>query len=186
VQEAAVPQLIVWDNFYVIVGSASAGLTGLMFIVITLLAGTRRRGSSEATASFSTPTVVHFCIALLVAALLSAPWQALAPPSLLLGLTGLAGVAYSVVVLRRTRRQTAYTPVLEDWLFHVILPLVAYAALIVAALLLPGAATLALYGIGAVTLLLLFVGIHNAWDNVTYIALEILPRNERKEDEQKD
>jgi len=30
----------------------------------------------------------------------------------------------------------------------------------------------ALFVIGAATVLLLFIGIHNAWDTVTYVALE--------------
>ena len=42
-QEAAVSPLATWQNFYVIIGSASATLTGLMFVVITL---TARYGAS--------------------------------------------------------------------------------------------------------------------------------------------
>ncbi len=171
-QEAAVSPLTTWENFYVIIGSAAAALTGLMFVVITLIAGTRMRRSGEAVAAFSSPTVVHFCIALLVAAILSALWEALWNAGLLLGLCGLGGVTYVAIVLRRTRRQTTYQPVLEDWLWHVVFPLVSYSALVVAAILLPGDAASALFIIGAVTVLLLFIGIHNAWDNVTYIAVE--------------
>src|SRR6266568_5679662 len=133
VQEAAVSPLTTWQNFYVIIGSAAAALTGLMFVVITLIAGTRMRRSGEAVAAFSSPTVVHFCIALLVAAILSALWEVLWNASLLLSLTGLGGVTYVVIVRRRTRRQTAYQPVLEDWLWHVVFPLVSYTALVVAA-----------------------------------------------------
>ena len=172
VQEAAVSPLAAWQNFYVIIGTSAASLTGLMFVVITLLARTREPRASEAVAAFSTPNVVHFCLALLVAAILSAPWQVLWPVSLLLGLVGLGGVTYVVIVLRRARRQTSYQPVLEDWLWHTVFPLVSYTALIVAAMLLPGHPAPALFVIGAVTLLLLFIGIHNAWDTVTYIALE--------------
>jgi uncharacterized membrane protein YphA (DoxX/SURF4 family) len=85
-------------------------------------------------------------------------------------------------VLRRARRQTDYQPVLEDWRFHTVLPLVSYTALVIAALLLPGQATPALFVIAAATLLLLFIGIHNAWDNVTYIALELSrPQNQRRD-----
>jgi len=171
-QEAAVSPLTTWQNFYVIIGSAAAALTGLMFVVITLIAQTRMRRSGEAVAAFSSPTVVHFCIALLVAAILSAPWEVLWNASLLLSLTGLGGVTYVVIVIRRTRRQTAYQPVLEDWLWHVVFPLVSYIALVVAAILLPGDAASALFIIGAVTVLLVFIGIHNAWDTVTYVAIE--------------
>jgi hypothetical protein len=175
VPEAAVSSLTAWANFYVIMGSSAGTLTGLMFVVITLIARARRLSSGEPFAAFGTPTIVHFGVALLVSAMLSAPWPALAPVALLLGLTGFAGVAYAVIVVRRARRQNSYRPVLEDWLWHALFPLVAYATLVVAAILLPGHPTPALFGVGAVTVLLLVIGIHNAWDNVTYIALEYLP-----------
>ena len=173
--------LTTWQTFYTIIGSAAATLTGLMFVVVTLIAGVRVRVSSpsEAFATFNTPNVVHFCLALLVAAILSAPWQALWPAGLLLGLCGLGGVTYVVIVLRRVRRQTDYQPVLEDWLFHTIFPLVSYTALVVAAMLLPGHPAPALFVIAAATVLLLFIGIHNAWDNVIYIAVD-LSRPENK------
>src|SRR5260221_1138576 len=180
-QESGMSFLTTWQNFYVLIGSAAATLTGLMFVVVTLSAGVRVRVSSPSggIAAFSTPTVVHFGVALLVAAILSAPWQVLWNAGLLLGLCGLGGMIYVVIVLRRARRQTDYQPVLEDWLFHTILPLVSYTALLVAAMLLPGHAAPALFVIAAGTVLLLFIGIHNAWDNVIYIAVD-LSRPENK------
>ena len=171
-QEAAVSPLPTWENFYVIIGSAAAALTGLMFVVITLMAGARVRRSSAALAAFGTPTIVHFCAALLVAAILSAPWQVLWNAGLLLGLSGLVGVTYVVIVVRRARRQSDYQPVLEDWLWHTVFPLVSYTALVFAAIVLPGNPAPALFVIGAVTVLLLFIGIHNAWDTVIYIAID--------------
>ena len=171
-QEAAVSPLTTWQNFYVIIGSSAASLTGLMFVVITLIAGARVRGASGGLAAFGSPTVVHFGAALLVAALLSAPWQVLWNVGLLLGLCGLGGVTYIVIVVRRARRQTDYQPVLEDWLWHTVFPLVSYTALLVAAIVLPGNPAPALFVIGAATVLLLFIGIHNAWDTVTYLAIE--------------
>ena len=181
-QEAAVSPLPTWESFYVIIGSSAAALTGLMFVVITLIAGTagdRMQRSSGTIGAFGTPTVVHFCVALLVAAILSAPWQALWNASLLLGLCGLGGVIYVVIVIRRARRQTDYQPVLEDWLWHTVFPFVSYTALVVAAIMLPGNPVPALFVTGAVTVLLLFDGIHNAWDTVTYVAIE-LSRPENK------
>jgi hypothetical protein len=173
-QEAVLSPLATWQNFYVIIGSAAATLTGLMFVVITLIAGGRVRVSSSSVplGAFATPTVVHFGAVLFVAAILSAPWQALWNTGLLLGLCGLGLVTYVIIVLRRTRRQTDYQLVLEDWLWHTVFPLVSYTALIVAAILLPGNPAPALFVIAAVTVLLLFTGIHNAWDNLTYIAIE--------------
>jgi hypothetical protein len=173
-QEAGVSFLTAWQNFYVITGTAAATLTGLMFVVISLIVGSRARVSpaSAGIAAFSTPTVVHFCVALLISAILNAPWPALWNAGLLLELTGVGGVTYVVIVLRRTRRQTDYQPVLEDWLWYTIFPLISYTALVVAAIVLPGNPVPALFGIAAATLLLLFTGIHNAWDTVIYVAIE--------------
>src|SRR5579862_3691143 len=107
-----------------------------MFVVITLIAGIREQQCGESLAAFGTPNVVHFCAALLVAAILCAPWQVLWQAGLLLGLAGLGGVIYVVIVIRRARRQTGYTPVLEDVLWHMVFPFVSYGALVVAALVL--------------------------------------------------
>ena len=170
-QEALLPPLAAWHTFYGIIGSAAATLMGLMFVVIALIAGARMRAASPGSvvAIFNTPNVVHFGSALFVAALLSAPWQALWPVGLLLGLAGFGGGAYIIVVLWRVRRrQVAYQLVLEDWLWHIALPLVSYTALVAAALLLLISPVPALFIIAAAAVLLLFIGIHNAWDNVTY------------------
>lgn len=168
-QEAAVPLLSAWQNFYILAGSASATLTGLMFVVVSLIASRGNQRSGEATSAFATPTVVHLCVALLIAAILNAPWPALWNAGLLLGICGLAGVIYTFVIIRRARRQNEYQPVLEDWLWHTIFPLIAYAALVGAALAFSIDATVAMFVIGAVTVLFLFIGIHNAWDTITYM-----------------
>ncbi len=181
-QEAVLSPLATWQNFYVLIGSAAATLTGLMFVVITLVAGTRLRRSSDPIAAFNTPNVVHFCIALLVAVILCAPWQVLWNASLLLGLCGLGGAIYVVIVLRRVRQQTDYTPVLEDWLWHTVFPFISYTALVVAAIMLPGNPALALFVTGAATVLLLFIGIHNAWDNVTHAAIVLSQPQNKSQD----
>ena len=60
----------------------------------------------------------------------------------------------------------------DNWLFHVLLPFAAYTALAVSALLASAHERIALFADGAAALLLLFVGIHNAWDAVTYVYLK--------------
>jgi hypothetical protein len=185
-QEAAMSLLAPWESFYVIVGSSAAVLTGLVFVVITLIAENRERSSREATAAgvaaFSTPTVVHFCVVLFSSVLLSAPWPALAPVRLLLGLAGLGGLGYALIALRRLRRQPRYRPVLEDWLWYGVVPLVAYAVLVGAAVLLAGRPTPALFSVGAALVLLLFLGIRNAWDVCTYLTLaRLAPPHDRQD-----
>jgi hypothetical protein len=178
-QEAVISPLASWQNFYVLVGSAAATLTGLMFVVVTLISGLRVSSSGDGIATFSAPNVLHFCAALLIAALLSAPWPALWQASLLLGLVGLGGVSYVMIVLRRVRRQTDYQPVMEDWLWHTIFPLISYTAFVVAGILLSFYPAPALFFIAGGTVLLLFIGIHNAWDNVTYIVVELSQRQNK-------
>src|SRR4051812_47255032 len=115
-QEAGVLDLAAWETFYVIVGSAAAVMMGLMFVAITLIADVHVSPPVGAFATFHTPTVFHFGAALLVAALLTAPWPALWMAGLPVGLCGLAGVAFALILVRRVRRQTNYQAVLEDWL----------------------------------------------------------------------
>ena len=168
-ETAGLPPFAAWETFYVIVGSSAAALTGLQFVVITLGAE-KRTGNSGTTRAFGTPTVVHFCAVLLVAAILSAPWPAVFGAAVALAGCGIAGVIYAAIVISHTRGQTLYRPVLEDWLFHCVFPLIAYSMLVVAAATLPRIPTPSLFAIASTSLLLLFSGIHNAWDAVMYLA----------------
>ena len=160
-----------WENFYVIVGSSGAALTGLQFVVMALVAEIPGRRSSREIAAFGTPTVVHFCAVLFISAVLSAPWRTLSGPAIVLGLSGVLGVMYAAIVVIRTRRQDGYQPVLEDWLFHVVFPFLSYATLLGTGIAIQRHPVPALFPVGAASLLLLFVGIHNAWDTVTYLTV---------------
>jgi hypothetical protein len=172
--EAQLPPLVAWQNFYVIIGTAAAALTGLLFVVITLVSGALGRVSTpwSGIRVFSTPNVLHFGTALLIAALLSAPWPTLWPAGLLVGLAGLWGVIYVFIVLWEVRHRLSYHLVLSDWLWYTLAPLLVYTALLVGGILLPITAELPLFVIAAATLLLVIMGIRNAWDVVTYMTIE--------------
>ena len=162
------PRLTEWNSFYVIVGSSAGALIGLQFVVLSLIARRPRQRVPEAGAAFATPSVVHFAVVLLLSALVSAPWHAIGPVALFWGLVGFGGLFYTVIVFRRMRLQTFYQPVFEDWLFHILLPLAAYAILAVSAWVAQSHARPAMFLVATATLVFLFVGIHNAWDAVTY------------------
>jgi hypothetical protein len=104
---------------------------------------------------------------LLLSAVLSAPWHELTAVATILGLAGLAGAVYVVIVAQRFRRQPTYHPQFQDWLFHVLLPFAAYLLLAASACAIRSHMR-ALFAVAASALLLLFIGIHNAWDSVTY------------------
>ena len=158
-----------WENFYGIVGSSAGALIGLQFVVITLIADKPiAPGQAQAGDAFATPTIVHFGTVLLLSAAISAPWHGVASAAVLWGLLGFTGIVYEIVVARRMQMQTVYTPEFEDWLFHVLLPFAAYATLAVSACAARAHAHEAMFGVASAALLLLFIGIHNAWDAVTY------------------
>ena len=162
-------ELAGWENFYVIVGSSAGALIGLQFVVITLIADRPIvRGQEQAGEAFATPTIVHFGTVLLLSAIVSAPWHGVTGAAILWGLTGVSGIVYEIIVVRRMRTQRVYTPQFEDWLCHVLLPFAAYATLAGSAFATRFSARGAMFGLGAAALLLLFIGIHNAWDGVTY------------------
>ena len=162
--------LVEWQVFYQIVGSAAGALTGLQFVVMALISDMpMRSGEHETGEAFASPTIVHFVAVLMLAASCAVPWHGLSPAELVWILAGLGGLIYTGLVLRRMRRQVAYEPVLEDWLFHTWLPFLAYAGVTASALAVPSHTRGALFGIAGSALLLLYIGIHNAWDNVLYL-----------------
>ena len=152
-----------WENFYVIVGSSAGALIGLQFVVITLIAEIPIVTDMErASSAFATPTIVHFGAALLLSAVISAPWHGIAGAAILWGVLGLVGLIYVLIAARRMRVQTAYSPVFEDWLFYVLLPFLAYATLSGSAYAARSNVGESLFGVGAAALLLLVIGTSDA------------------------
>jgi hypothetical protein len=159
-----------WQNFYVIVGSAAGALTGLQFVVITLVTQARAASSMREIRAFGTPTVIHFCTALLVSALTAAPWRSLADFGACLGTAGAIGVIYSLGIFWHARK-AAYNPDLSDWVWYTTLPLLAHLALLGAGIALCWNSQSALWIVAADALNFLLLGVHNSWDTVTYVAL---------------
>jgi hypothetical protein len=171
-----------WENFYVIVGSSAGALIGLQFVVLTLISQMPiRQDVSRAGAAFSTPTIVHFATVLLLSAILNAPWHGITNAAVAWGLVGVVGILYTLTVVRHMRAQTVYQPVFEDWLCHVLLPMASYITLAASAYETQSHAHEALFAVGAAALLLLFCGIHNAWDAVTYHVFNRKPEQSEPE-----
>jgi hypothetical protein len=159
-----------WDSFYVIIGAAAGALVGLQFVVMTLVADRIVKGASEASPAFSTPTIVHFSVCLLLAALMRVPWASAIQAAWSWGLIGLAGFLYMLTVARHMQRQNAYRPDAGDWLFHAVLPLIAYLILLLVGPWSRTSESSALFAVAAASLALLFLGIHNAWDSIVFIS----------------
>jgi hypothetical protein len=180
--ENAASMLSTWANFYVMIGGAAAALTGLMFVVITLVSGVERTlPSHDGIGTFSTPTVLYFCSALVVAATFCAPWRELLIPGILIALAGFVGCAYVLRTMHRATRLQSYKPDLEDWTWFWCLPFLAFATMLAGGIALPHATHPPFFAIGAACVLLIFIGIRNSWDVVTYLAISSV-ENDPSED----
>ena len=171
-----------WENFYIIVGSSAGALIGLQFVVMTLIADMpASRVDAQASGAFATPSVVHFGLVLLLSVIVMAPWRGITIVSILWGIVGLCGFVYTGIVIKRMRK-TFYKPVFEDWLFHALLPFLSYLILAASAYFAQFDGQTILFLVGVSVIILLFTGIHNAWDAVTY---NVFVLKQKQKDEQK-
>ena len=99
-----------WENFYVIVGSSAGALTGLQFVVMALISDLEMYPSMLEVRAFATPTIVHFCAALLVSAVATAPWNSLAAAGIAFAVLGSAGLEISSILAVIGRIRTVGHP----------------------------------------------------------------------------
>jgi hypothetical protein len=161
-----------WDNYFVMMGSASAGLIGLLFVVITLTSGFNRENALRGQTLYMTPNMVNFAVVFAVSAVAEMPHL----PRM--GFVGLAAVALGLGLWHAVRasigianpRQGAPVPHWTDFWMYGATPGGLYALGLVAIFLFWlgfEAAAPALFGL---LLIILLVGVRNAWDLITWIA----------------
>jgi len=158
-----------WHEFYLLVGTSAAALTGLMFVVISISPETIAERPKAGVRAFVTPTMVFFATALAISAFMLVPHIAPAALALLLALTGVGGLAYLVWVRGHHFWREGKLDA-EDWVFYIGLPFLGYALLVAAAIAIWRGGALGTPMLAFVTLLLLVVAIHNAWDLVIWLA----------------
>jgi hypothetical protein len=160
-----------WGEYYVILGAAAGALVGLMFVVIALRSEGATTNSVDRFEAFATPTLVAFSTVLVLSALLTVPEHSELSMSVALLISGAAGIVYTVYNTRQVQRENGYT-YMSDWFWRHIAPGLDYVALIVAGILVWTDAAAAMYVVGAAASVMLFIGIHNAWDTAVWIAAD--------------
>ena len=158
-----------WHEFYLLVGTSAAALTGLMFVVISISPETIAERPTAGVRAFVTPTMVFFTTALAISALMLVPHLAPAALAVLLGLASVAGIAYLLWVRGHHHWREGKLDA-EDWVFFIGLPFLSYVLLLAAATAIWQGSGLGAPTLAFVTLLLLVVGIHNAWDLVIWLS----------------
>jgi len=156
-----------WHDFYVLLGTGAATLIGAMFVVVSIGSSFLTKKSEPQIRAFMTPTSFIWRRLLLGSVLAMVPAPDGPPVSVGFALTGIAGLLYSGRIgLDIAGRADLFV----DRIWYGVIPMVGYAMILAAAVLLvvekPGAfETLAL---GLV--LLLIASIRNSWDMIVFFA----------------
>ena len=162
-----------------LVGTAAATLTGLMFVAVTFGSGLVTRESAATTRAFLDPTYTHFVQVLLIACLLLMPtlgrWSSSAALLIVVGAMRFLGLH---TVFRRYREaQREHGDIeLSDWLLSIVLPLLCHLSLMATGAAFIARNSAALTGLAVISVVLLFIGIHGAWELMVWMALAVSER----------
>lgn len=161
-----------WDSYYILIGSASGALIGLLFVVATLQSGRDPESASRGASIYLTPTVFHFATVLVISAMASAPGLPPRANTLILGGAALWGLIYAVSAAVRIHgnRSAAEAPHWSDFWYYGVAPAAGYLGLGVSAFAALTQAPSAAYLVAIFLMALLLIGIRNAWDLVTWLA----------------
>ena len=159
-----------WENFYYLMGSAAAGLVGLMFVAVSLTRNFDAEKAERGQRLFMTPTVLQFAIVLTIAGVALAPKLDPQAHRWAMGAVAAWGLLYTAPSAFRLATDKDATAHWSDFWLYGFAPLVIYSVFMVAvaAWLLPQSLACNLMALSLLALLL--TSIRNAWDLVTWIA----------------
>jgi hypothetical protein len=161
-----------WHEFYLLLGTASATLVGLMFLAATIGATVFSETNRAALAAFITPTVVHFAAVMFACLVMIVPTHSWHSLGIVLGAGGLAGTIHSGRLLVQLIIRHRFNVDVVDRAFYVLIPLVAYLVALAAAVLLFRQSVIGADLMAAALLILLLAGLRNAWDMMTWIMIK--------------
>ncbi|HYT97216.1 MAG TPA: hypothetical protein VEO36_07835 [Casimicrobiaceae bacterium] len=167
----SLPKLEGWHDFYVVVGSGAAALTGLLFVIVSLGPKVVARGTQTGVRAFISPIAVHFTSVLVGSALLLAPDI---PPALLgslLAIGGLGGIIYTAWTRGHAQWRHSKLPIL-DWVWFIGLPFLAFFLVAGSGIGIAVKIALCLHSLAAAIVLLIVIAIRNAWDIVVWMTTQ--------------
>jgi hypothetical protein len=154
-----------WHDFYVLLGTASATMVGLLFVAATVGSGVFSGVRRSAQRVFLTASVVHFSSILAASLIILVPvlnWRSLGV--IILG-CGISGLTYCGLTWRDTVREGLSRSIdLEDHVWYIVLPILGYTIEVAAGIMLVLPSMLGDIVLALAMGILLVVGIHNAWD----------------------
>jgi hypothetical protein len=157
-----------WHDFYLVFGPASAGLIGLLFVVMSLTAGLERGRAMRGAQVFMTPIVFHLGVLVLLSGLILFPRVGGPFIGGVATACGLVGLAYAAFICHAFLAKTVESYEGDLWFYGVA----------VGALYLGMAASGVLillrhpdgpYVLAVDQLVLFLLMVNNAWDLVVFI-----------------
>jgi hypothetical protein len=161
-----------WSDYFVLLGTAAAGLIGLLFVVVTLTANFERSRALWASGVYMSPVVASFALVLSASALTLVPGvtrPAFAGLLAIVATLGLAAALRSCLGIRKLSRSES-PPHWSDFWGYGLGPALTYFALEGAAVAIWREAGWALYLLAGLLLILLLNAIRNAWDLISWMA----------------
>jgi len=151
-----------WHEFYGLLGTASATLVALMFVAVSVAVGLLSSERTTATRIYMSPIILHYASVLFVSLVALVPALGDHMLGCIIGLSGVVGLAYSIVVSVRLFRDSKSEFV--DRFAYGAWPFVAYAGTVAGGLLIADSERWGPDVLAAAMLLLLLVNVRNAWD----------------------
>jgi hypothetical protein len=160
-----------WHDFYLLVGTASATLVGLMFVAASIGSSVFSEQNRNALQAFFSPTVVNFAAVLFTCIAVMIPSQTWLSLGLLLIAGGVAGLVYAgrvwiQMIIRRSFKVDAV-----DRFFYATIPLLGYLLVFASGILLLLRIRWSSEVAAAALVVLMFAGVRNAWDMTTWIMM---------------
>jgi hypothetical protein len=160
-----------WHDLFMLFGSASTTMIGLLFVAASVSSGVFNQAKQGALRAFLSPSVVHFSCVLTASLLAISPLSSWMLMGVLIGCTGLFGVLYAGFVCWRMV-QNGYRVDLEDRAYYAALPVVGHVIMVAAGLTflaqIPSGCAVLAIAMG----LLMVVSIRNAWDITTWSVIQ--------------
>jgi hypothetical protein len=157
-----------WREFYGLVGTAAAALLALLFVAVSIGAGTLPPDRGGPTRTYTSPVAFHYTAVMFVSALALAPTQTPMSLSVLLGGSAIIGIVYAAFIIRRLL--TDRIADLPDRLAYGFAPLGSYSAILAAAALFHVGSGRAADVLASGVMVLLIVNVRNAWDLLLVMA----------------
>ena len=151
-----------WHEFYGLVGTAAAALLALLFVAVSIGAGTLPWEPGGPTRTYTSPVAFHYTAVLFASALALVPTLTPTSLSVLIGGSAMIGIVYAGFIIRRLLTDNIAD--LPDRLAYGLAPLAAYSAILVAAVLFCVGSERAADVLAMGVVVLLIVNVRNAWD----------------------